>query len=77
MNGDKEMSAEKVTNLKSIWDSAKKNIQTLDNCAGPHDFEPIANPTNAKKFRCKLCGGDVDADGNYWYEKGLAHGREN
>lgn len=71
------MSAERVTNVKSIWDSAKKNLETLDACAGPHEWEPIINPVGIKKFRCKKCGGDLDANEKYWYEKGLAHGKIN
>lgn len=71
------MSAEKVVNLKGIWDNVKKNLQILDSCPGPHEWDSAVNPVGNKKFKCLICGGLVDATEKSWYERGLAHGKRN
>ena len=67
---------EKTVDLKNVWDGIKRNMKILDECVGPHEWEPIDNPHGQKRFVCKKCGGDIDMVGKEWYQKGLAHGRK-
>ena len=62
--------------VKKIWEDVKKNQAKLRGCPGPHDFEDM-NPNEAirKKYRCRLCGGEIDGSKYYWYAMGLEHGR--
>lgn len=61
---------------KALWDEVSAKGKALRACAGPHDFE-LLNPdkTVGRKYRCRLCGGEMDAVAKLHYEQGLAHGR--
>ncbi len=64
--------------MRSILTEVKKNLRRLNGCPGPHEFELIeAIGGFRKKYRCKICGGDIDGIQYHWYEKGLAHGKMN
>ena len=71
------MAAQRVLNLKDVWDGAKRNLRILDGCDGPHEFESVEGATGTNKFRCVKCGGEMSISEKEWYQKGLAHGRAN
>ncbi len=52
----------------------RENHETLDNCKG-HDFSIDLNPesrfSTIKKWKCSVCGGEVDFQAKYWYEEGV------
>lgn len=72
--------------MNQIIAEIKANSAKLDACI-LHDFsicldrvtkKPIDNPEPKQmfgaKWRCKNCGGDVDAMAKRWYNLGLQHG---
>ena len=52
----------------------KNNATSLKDCAGPHEFVQGGN-SELRRFFCKKCGGEVNAQSAHWYNAGLAHGR--
>lgn len=73
--------------MNKILAEIKANSAKLDGCI-VHDFsicldrrtkQPIAEPTPQQTFggrwRCKNCGGEVDASAKRWYNLGLEHGK--
>lgn len=70
----------KITGLKKetineVWEEVKANHAKLDACKGPHTFEPIDSTKKIGcRYRCALCGGEVDSINKSWYAKGLEHG---
>jgi hypothetical protein len=64
--------------IKSITRAIIENNKLLGSCA-LHEFEladPAARPSSFTKYRCRNCGGTVDAIQHRWYETGLKHGKE-
>jgi hypothetical protein len=60
---------------KKLWDNVKANGRALDNCEGPHRFEPTVPTVKlGRVYRCAKCGGEADSIAVRWYEMGLRHG---
>lgn len=54
----------------SIWEQVKANQYKLSACPW-HDFEPILPLVKTgQKYRCKHCGGEVNASAYHWHEQG-------
>ena len=70
------MSERSPEHLK-IWEDVKRNHAALAACVGPHDFQQVVAGHQGllRDFRCKKCGGEIDAVKKHWYEQGLKHGR--
>jgi len=52
------------------------NHVLLTKCDGPHEFEPSEwnnIKTLVRRYRCKKCGGYLDALEVVWYNRGLSH----
>lgn len=66
--------------MLDIWEHVKANQARLDGCPGTalsraHAFEDIAPDKKlGKKYRCRLCAGEIDARAYHWYAMGLEHG---
>lgn len=62
---------------RRVWAEVKRNSTRLNNCAGPHDFQPHDRyGTFVRTYRCTRCGGVVPSNAQYWYQRGLDHGRK-
>ncbi len=62
--------------LREIFAEVKENARKLQDCKGPHRFNPISSEgVLKKKYQCEICGGVIDAIGKHWYDQGLKHGR--
>jgi hypothetical protein len=63
--------------LDEIWKQVKINHKKLDNCDGPHEFEPMQHKDGelVRRYRCKKCGGEIDAIHHIWYKRGFEHGQ--
>lgn len=52
---------------------AKANADRLNSCPR-HDFEPLPGArtvfSHPDRYRCRLCGGEVDRHAYYWHEQG-------
>jgi hypothetical protein len=61
---------------KALWEWARSNGARLDACK-LHDFSEDLSPAKilGKRWRCRACGGEVDATAKRWYELGRAHVR--
>lgn len=62
-----------------IWEEVKANHAKLDGCPGPHDFQPcesIRGTAVPRRYRCAICGGEVDTINRRWYQRGLDHARK-
>jgi hypothetical protein len=60
--------------VSETFDQAKANMDTLNACKGPHEFERIEEDgVRRTGFCCKICGGIVNATSAMWYRKGLQH----
>jgi hypothetical protein len=65
----------KPEDSQRIWDEVKANYAKLQACVGPHGFEDIdPGKTFGKRYRCRLCGGELDGAKVSWYQLGLEHG---
>lgn len=56
----------------------ERNIKILLGCAGPHSFRIVdVDPDlpSGVLLECIRCGGQLDAVAVLWYQRGLAHGR--
>jgi len=61
---------------KVLWAKVQANSKALEACAKPHVFVSITPERKlGGRWRCTLCGGEVEQLHRYWYERGLAHGR--
>lgn len=72
------LSGIKRPELLSIWEQVKRNQATLDACQR-HRFVRVVRdggPRLGDKYRCEVCGGEVDASAAHWYQKGQEHGRD-
>jgi hypothetical protein len=59
-----------------ILADVRANLKRLDSCEGPHRFDPIPEDVGKVfgiRYRCTLCGGEVDNHAKHWYERGLKH----
>ena len=64
--------------IRSITQMIIENNKLLESCA-KHAFElaePAARPFSFAKYRCRNCGGTVNASQYQWYETGLKHGKD-
>jgi len=62
---------------KRIFEQVKENQRRLDECVGPHDFQPIGEEKKfGRRHVCTLCKGEIDSINKSWYETGLKHGAE-
>lgn len=62
---------------QQILRDVKANLAKLDHCPGPHVFQPFVIPHRTfPRYRCAICGGEVEGTNKLWYEKGLAHARQ-
>lgn len=71
------MSARRLSgsiDFQQIAEQVRANARKLDSCTR-HMFEPLGADRPPFRYACITCGGEVDAHGFYWYEKGLAHGK--
>ena len=61
---------------KALWEQVQANQRALSGCAGPHDFSEDLRPERqiGKRWRCTLCGGEVDGVAKSHYEEGVRHG---
>lgn len=72
---------EKLTGIPSdesrrIFEEVKLNSARLENCAGPHDFEPHGDLRPfRRKWKCTKCEGVIDSIAKSWYDRGLRHGK--
>ena len=59
--------------LKRLAEEVKANRETLDSCAY-HEFERIIQEYepawSRQRYRCRHCGGEIDAHAYYWHEQG-------
>lgn len=69
-----EVSGLASDDIKGLMAEVKTNFAKLDACPGPHDFEAVDRKPLPNKYRCKVCGGEVDGHAAHWYRKGLEHG---
>jgi hypothetical protein len=56
-----------------------RNTKILLGCVGPHSFRVVdVDPSlpGGVMLECSLCGGQLDAISALWYQRGLAHGRD-
>ena len=51
------------------------NMKKLDECSGPHDFQPDTSKKPVREEICSKCGGKVDKINALWYKRGLEHGK--
>jgi hypothetical protein len=63
--------------IKEIWENVKANHRALEACP-KHDFQPVPKYADKpdhplKDYKCKRCGGVIDAIAHSWYLKGIAH----
>jgi hypothetical protein len=63
--------------MKEVWNEVQENHRRLDLCVVPHEFTVDITPdrTLFKRWACSKCGGQVDAPGKLWYERGLKDSR--
>ena len=71
-----------------LMEAIKKNHKILDECK-LHSFVELKNYEMStsglvyiqkpigKRYKCLICGGQIDAINKCWYNLGLKHGREN
>jgi hypothetical protein len=68
-----------------LWQVVRENNARLDRCPGPHHFVPLearakvplaTTQTFATDHRCSVCGGVLDLLAVRWYQRGLAHARD-
>lgn len=56
--------------IQQIWLDVKANHARLNGCAY-HEFEAVPDcPPLKQKYRCRHCGGEVDAIAYSWHEDG-------
>lgn len=57
--------------VMAAWEAVKANQAKLNTCPY-HEFEPsvISATERNRKYRCKHCGGQVDATAFHWHEQG-------
>lgn len=56
--------------LRRLAESARANHERLRSCAR-HEFEPVLPMVPMRQwYRCRNCGGEVDAHAYYWHEQG-------
>lgn len=60
-----------------MWSRVQENRKRMDACVGPHDFsiDLLPERTFGKRWRCTLCGAEIDGVDKSYYERGVAHGR--
>lgn len=60
----------------ALWEKVKENQRALTGCAGPHDFSEDLTPDRqlGKRWRCRLCRGEVDGVAKAHYLEGVRHG---
>ena len=61
--------------INSIWEDVKVNTKKLEECSGPHDFQPDTFKKPVRDQICSKCGGKIQASNALWYKKGLEHGK--
>lgn len=61
--------------IRKAWDKAKANVARLDECEGPHDFQPIGEGREFRRVRCSKCGGEISRLNRHWYEHAMRHVR--
>lgn len=70
-----ELSGLGRSTMVGLWEQVKANQAKLDACPG-HEFVPTPRlETQRQRYRCKHCGGEVDATSRHWYELGRSHER--
>lgn len=55
--------------MAEIWEQVKANHAKLYHCPY-HEFEPVLPLATKPNYRCKHCGGEVDATRYHWHEQG-------
>lgn len=60
--------------MKNVWEQVQENQSKLARCP-QHDFSIDLEPgaTWNKKWECVKCGGHVQNQAKYWYERGIAN----
>lgn len=62
--------------IREIWKETQANHRRLQECAGPHDFQPLEEEgRRPRKYRCTHCGGEVSSINATWYKRGLTAGQ--
>jgi len=61
--------------IRSIWDEVKENAKKLEECSGPHDFQPDNSRKPVRDEVCSKCGGKISKVDANWYRKGLKDGK--
>lgn len=63
--------------IDEIWKKVQMNSKTLEECVGPHEFQPFVDSERPwhREYKCTKCGGTIDACNQSWYVRGLIHGR--
>jgi hypothetical protein len=66
-----------MIDTKKIMREIYENRDKLRDCNKPHDFSIDLNPERklGKRWKCSKCGGEIDAIGKMWYERGLEDGK--
>lgn len=59
---------------KNIWEQVQENQARLNKCP-LHDFSIDTEPERTwnKRFECVHCGGQVQSQAKFWYERGIAN----
>lgn len=66
----------KTTVIMELLEENKRNHEKLSSCKLPHHFpEADLGYIPFHMHKCTKCGGEIDAHGLLWYNRGLDHGR--
>lgn len=64
-----ELAGIERSEVMNIWEQVKGNSAKLNACRY-HEFERVSTSEFISKYRCKNCGGEVDALARHWHEQG-------
>ena len=61
-----------------IWMDVRTNRARLEACSGPHDFQALLEEGRKvpRKYRCRVCNGELYREEWLWYQEGLEHGQK-
>jgi len=59
------------TEMLALAEQVRENVRKLDSCPW-HDFEPIPGAPSPmrQRYRCRHCGGEINASAYRWHERG-------
>ena len=60
---------------QSALENVKENFTRLQQCEGPHDFQPRPGGRRGE-YQCVKCQGNVTGANAWFYTHGLTHGKK-